>query len=64
LFHIRSLKVLDKHGTDAYSVITCRIPRWKTKCFEEHMEYLKNMAWAEARFEYLAVCEDIIPQPA
>ena len=53
----RYMKVLERKDRNDCSVITCRIPRWKRKTFEEQMSILKNRAFAERRFDYPDICE-------
>ncbi len=63
-FRVRGMKVLENVEMGNYIVITCRVPRWRRREFENMMDALKETAKAEQRFDYPDICESAVPQLA
>ena len=61
---VGGMKILHCKEQGDYSIVTCRIPRWKHSEFEILMKAQKAKALDEHRFEYLDLCEENVPQIA
>ena len=56
------LKTLQSSELGDYSIVLCRVPRWRQNHFIRLMRYLKNKAFCEQRFDYPSVCEEQLEQ--
>lgn len=57
---LRHIQLLNSDGD--YSLVTCKIPKWREKDFRNTMLNLKKLALQDARHEYIQYCETSIRQ--
>ena len=50
----------EEHGD--YSLVTCRVPKWRKAEFLQAMDSLKDYAYSEVKLDYPSLCEELLPQ--
>ena len=58
--NLRHVQLLNSDGD--YSLVTCKIPKWREKDFRNTMLNLKKLALQDERHEYIQYCETSIRQ--
>lgn len=59
---VDSLREINSEEHCDYSLVTCRVPKWRKDEFLRAMNSLKSYAFTEARYDYPGLCEELVPQ--
>ena len=60
--HRCCLRVIETEEHSGYTLVSCRVPKWKKTEFVQAMDQLKDSAFKESRFDYPTLCEELVPQ--